>query len=391
MKLLVVSYKTCWPHADSPSGYATDGGFPFQMRALSELFDATTLLLPCLPANKRAGESWLSGHHLAVQPIPPLAGADFRRKLRFPFWLLRNLSAIWRAVRQADAVHAPIPGDIGTVGMLFALLMRKPLFVRHCGNWTRPVTLAEHFWKWLMIRYGGNRNVFLATGGAIEPPAPDNPAVRWIFSTTLTQAELQHCAIERGPAPRHPPRLLLAARQIKEKGVGLVIASLPLLLAQWPGLQFDVVGDGPDLAAFKQQAAALGVSANVVFHGRVNHEQVIALMQAADVFCFPSTASEGFPKAVLEALACGLPAITTRVSVLPFLIGQGGGLLLDQASARAIADAVRACLADPARYRAMSAQAVATAQSYSLETWRDTIGGWLRTAWGPLRAEHEST
>jgi glycosyltransferase involved in cell wall biosynthesis len=113
---------------------------------------------------------------------------------------------------------------------------------------------------------------------------------------------------------------------------------------------------------------------------------VIRLLQQADIFCYP-TASEGFPKAVLEALACGLPVVTTRVSVLPKLIGTGCGLLLEHTNPEALAQAVLACLSDAVRYRTMSARAVETASQYSLERWRDTIGDLLRAACGPLRSD----
>ena len=49
--------------------------------------------------------------------------------------------------------------------MLFAFVLRKPLFVRHCGNWFVQTTAAEHFWKWFMVRFAGGRNVMIATGG----------------------------------------------------------------------------------------------------------------------------------------------------------------------------------------------------------------------------------
>ncbi len=358
------------------------------MRALAELFDATTLLLPCLPASPHKNQEPLSGHQLSVKPIAPLKGQDLARKLRFPLWLLRNCFTICREVLAADAIHTPIPGDVGTIGMLLAFLLRKPLFVRHCGNWLHPVTAAEHFWKRFMIRWGGGRNVCLATGGGAEPPTAKNLAVQWIFSTALTQRELAQCATPRARESNRAPRLLIAARQTVEKGAGRVIEALPALLESFPELQFDVVGDGLDLATFKQQAEQLNVSQQVVFHGAVNHDRVIELMLAADIFCFPTTASEGFPKAVLEGLACGLPVITTRVSVLPALIGEGGGMLLESATAAAVTDAVCQCLSDPVRYRAMSEQAVKTAQRYSLEAWRDTIGAHLTKAWGTLRTDH---
>jgi glycosyltransferase involved in cell wall biosynthesis len=118
----------------------------------------------------------------------------------------------------------------------------------------------------------------------------------------------------------------------------------------------------------------------------VDHAGVVALLQRADVFCFPTVSSEGFPKAVLEAMACGLPVVTTRVSVLPELLASGGGVLLDEATPAALADAIRRCLADDARYAEMSSAGRGAARGFSLERWRDTIGEHLRAGWGPLRA-----
>jgi glycosyltransferase involved in cell wall biosynthesis len=112
------------------------------------------------------------------------------------------------------------------------------------------------------------------------------------------------------------------------------------------------------------------------------------LLKKADLFCFPTTSSEGFPKAVLEALACGLPVITTRVSVLPALVGNGAGILLENATSLEIARGVRWCLADVARYQALSSSAVLTAAQYSLERWRDTIGSVLTPNWGPLSSRY---
>lgn len=269
---------------------------------------------------------------------------------------------------------------------MLALLTRKPLFVRHCGNWFVRQTLAEHFWPWCMQRYGGGRNVMLATGGAATPPSPRNATNRWIFSTSLTERELMLCRSARPVPSPGAVRLIIVCRQDEAKGVGVVIESLPAILAIIPGATLDVVGDGPDLPVFTRIAERLGVSRHVTFHGKVNHQGVIRLLRSADLFCYPTWASEGFPKAVLEALACGLPVISTRVSVLPELIGAGGGQLIDEPSAAALSAAVLDCVADPSRFERMRVQGVETARRYSLERWRDTLGEWLGEAWGPLQS-----
>ncbi|MEP6900905.1 MAG: glycosyltransferase, partial [Actinomycetota bacterium] len=114
---------------------------------------------------------------------------------------------------------------------------------------------------------------------------------------------------------------------------------------------------------------------------KVEHAQVIDLMKKAHVFCFPTSASEGFPKVVLEALACGLPVLTTKVSVLPKLIGNGCGVLLDETTKETVAQAIVRICQNPNEYKQMSVRAVAAAQQYSLENWRDFIGETLCRAW----------
>ena len=131
MRLVVFSHKPCWLSPGSPSGVATDGGFPFQMRALSELFDETTLVLPVDGRGPRPGEIPLHGPRLRIAALRPLKSSGLLRRWAFPFWLLSQMPRMLREFFRADAVHAPIPGDVGTIGMLLAFVLRKPLFVRH--------------------------------------------------------------------------------------------------------------------------------------------------------------------------------------------------------------------------------------------------------------------
>lgn len=386
MNLLVVSHKPCWASASSPTGYATDGGFPFQVRALSELFDSTTLVVPRVTPIGKDGEVHIEGCNISVAWVTSPAGTDLRRKAGIPFWLIRNASVLIRQCWQADAVHAPIPGDIGTIGMLLAFVLRKPLFVRHCGNWYVQKTRAERFWKWFMERCAGGRNVMLATGGGTSGPSDRNRDIQWIFSTTLTEQDLSKQLRRESPSSTSV-QLITACRQDKEKGTGVVIQSLSLIHEDFPTVRLHVVGDGRELPALKSLAAELGVTESVTFHGKLNHDRVMSLLKESDLFCYPTSASEGFPKVIHEALACGLPVVTTRVSVLPELIGTGCGILIDQPTPEALAAAVQRCLKDAECYKAMSARAIRTARQYSLERWRNTIGDLLRAAWGPLRID----
>ena len=380
MRLVVVSHKLCWPDQNSASGFATDGGFPLQMAAISELFEETTVMAPCSANALPAGISPLEGNSLNVAPLSVPKGTGLRRKVDMVKWLLQNGPSIWRRIRQADAVHAPIPGDVGTIGMLFALLQGKPLLVRHCGNWLVQKTTAERIWKWSMEYFAGGKNVMFATGGAAHPPSPTNPNVKWIFSTSLRAGQLENGPPRTLPSDRKV-KLIIACRQEARKGTDKVIDSLPAILAVFPDATLDVVGDGSLIPSLRRRVEALGLHEHVNFHGRVEQRQVMELLKQSHLFCYPTTASEGFPKVVLEALACGLPVITTRVSVLPQLLGSGAGVLLEKPTEDQLARAVIELVSDHEAYARMSAKAMETANEYSLEKWRDVIGDALRRAW----------
>lgn len=381
MRLALVSHKICWKSAESPSGYATDGGFPLQVEAISELFDETRVLVPCLSSSVPKGLSPLTGNNLHIVPLDVPSGKNLRRKLNMLPWAIKNSSVIWRETRKADAIHAPIPGDVGTIGMLLAMLLRKPLFVRHCGNWMVQKTLAEDFWKWSMERFAGGRNVMFATGGDSVSPSETNPNIKWIFSTSLRQRDLNDSVTRELPGDG-AVRLITACRLEEKKGVDVVIESMQLILEKFPKAFLDVVGDGSLLPKLREQVRRLGIKDKVNFHGKVTPSKVVELMKASHVFCFPTSASEGFPKVVLEAMASGLPVITTKVSVLPELVGGSGcGILLDAPTAGNLADAVKTICSDPVAYRQISSNTIKTASQYSLENWRDFIGENLRKAW----------
>lgn len=380
MRLAVVSHKICWSADDSPSGYATDGGFPMQMRAISELFSETRLVVPCQKNQNQTGIINLEGKNLFLRPLTVPKGENLRRKLAMFNWILKNGRKIWREIKNSDAVHALIPGDVGTIGMLFAVWQKKPLFVRYCGNWARRQTVAERFWIWSLERLAGGRNLMLATGGAEHSPSSKNPNIKWIFSTSLKAADL-----EKGRPKRrknsNAPKLIIVCRQEKGKGTDIVLESLPLILDEFPQATLEIVGDGDFLPQLEKLARNLKIEKQVTFHGKVSPTAVLKLLSKADLFCFP-TASEGFPKVILEALANGLPVVTTAVSVLPQLIEKtGSGVILPSATAESLSAAVCEIFGNEETYNRMSENAIRTARNYSLEKWRDLIGENLRRVW----------
>ena len=144
--------------------------------------------------------------------------------------------------------------------------------------------------------------------------------------------------------------LVVVSRLIAHKRIGMLLDAVGLLHAGGMPVTCRVIGDGPAREELHDQARALGVERAVDFRHDV-HEQkeVYTLVKAAKVFVFPS-AREGFGIAVLEALACGVPVITTSApdNLARYLVAQSANGTICDATASAIADAIRAVLAGPA-------------------------------------------
>jgi len=152
------------------------------------------------------------------------------------------------------------------------------------------------------------------------------------------------------PRPEARERLALEGRVLLSVGAliarkrhDLVIRALPLI----ENATLLIAGEGPELAALRHLACGLGVENRVRFLGGVPHRQLAEIYTAADVLVLASS-REGWANVLLEAMACGTPAIATKVWGAPEVIrGEAAGRLLDQATPEGLADAVRLLLAAP--------------------------------------------
>jgi glycosyltransferase involved in cell wall biosynthesis len=163
-----------------------------------------------------------------------------------------------------------------------------------------------------------------------------------------------------------PRRLLYVGRVSPEKGVHVLLDAFELILRQFPDATLTIVGpewiaprediaslclDKDMLASLTpfynhgyllqlKQRLSLDARKRVTFAGLVAHGEVPRFFRSADIYVGPSL-YESFGVSIIEAMAAGLPVVTTRVGVVPEVISDGqSGLIVEPANASAIADAV---------------------------------------------------
>jgi glycosyltransferase involved in cell wall biosynthesis len=143
------------------------------------------------------------------------------------------------------------------------------------------------------------------------------------------------------------------------KGHDVLIRATALL----PGARLTIAGAGRLLPQLEQEARTHGVQ--VRFAGQLGGPaEVRELLRSADIFALASR-SEGMPRALLEAMALGAPAVATNVGGIPEILPPDQ--LVPPGDPAALAAAIRATSSDPERYRRISAQGIAVARHYSEE------------------------
>jgi glycosyltransferase involved in cell wall biosynthesis len=380
MELCIVSSKECWQ--DASGAWCSYGGFPRQMHAVASLFDEVTMVI--VRGKPRSGGMPLPREARVVALREP-AGREWRRKLFVLAALPYYVSIMGRSMHRHAVVHIPLPGDLPLVGFVTALLLRKRCIARYCGSWTTnaETTLTNKITRACMRRVAGGRNVMLATGEHEHPPAP---RMHWTFATVLSREELDalHPCLNRGLS--QPPHLVYVGRLSPEKGVIGLIRALALLKARGatPMPHVTLVGDGPARSGLERAARELNCEDAITFVGQLPREALVHVLYGADI-CVQPSLTEGFSKAWLDAMALGLPVISSDVGAARSVIGEAEerGWLVKAGDVNQLADTIQHVIADASiDWPALRRRCRDQVRNRTLDMWTEQIGRLCAQQWG---------
>lgn len=195
-------------------------------------------------------------------------------------------------------------------GLVAKALFRRPLVV-HCGYPWRRFALQEGRWVLAMVAgiveylTGRWAEAVIATADYHLPAARLTIIPNGVDIDRFTPS-----------TQRQPGLLCWVGRMAPQKNLELLLQALEGL----PDVRVRFIGNGPERGRLEQLAAQRAVQVEWV--GNVSHDALPRYLQEAEAFVFPST-YEGDPKAVLEAMACGLPVVTSDIPEHRALIQPG--------------------------------------------------------------------
>lgn len=190
-----------------------------------------------------------------------------------------------------------------------------------------------------------------------------------------------HCGVDvdtlqpngRGDPHAGPPEIICVGRLVDVKGQLVLLEAFGRLRAERGiDVHLTLVGDGPARATLEGRVAELGLGGVVEFTGALSHPEALERVRAADVFCLASFA-EGVPVSLMEAMALGVPAVSTRITGIPELIRDGeSGILVAPGNVDELVDALARAITDrELRGRLITRGRAAVESGYDV---RETVG-----------------
>ena len=312
------------------------GGMANQTRQLAVLLRGAQAEVCLVQSNARCRPAW-------AERIPVV---------RAVFRLLPFVHALWRAAGGSDLLH--VMANSGWSWHLFAApaiwigrLRQVPVVVNYRGGEAAEfLARSGRLVRYSMLRAA---SLVVPSGFLVE-----------VFARHGLPAQIVPNVVDLGRfhagtgAPLAAPRIVVARNLEPIYDNETALRAFAIVLERLPAARLTIAGTGPEQPRLHTLAGALGIQANVTFSGRLERDAMASMLRECSVALNPSRV-DNTPNSVLEALASGVPVVSTRVGGVPHIVEDGvTALLVPPQDPVAMAAAVLRVLGDPALARSLA-------------------------------------
>lgn len=288
------------------------------------------------------------------------------RGVRALFRLIPFLANLWTTAGRVQLFHVMANSGwawhlCAAPAIWVARLRRVPVVVNYRGGYAEEFFAHSFFWvgptmrlaQRLVVPSGFLHQVFARFGLSAEvvPNVIDLSRFAPRAESSAARPAAPHLVVTRNLEPIYD--------------IGTALRALAIVSRSRPAARMTIAGSGPERERLGELARSLGVSDHVTFTGPLDNDRIGALYQQADLFLNPSLV-DNMPISILEALASGVPVVSTGVGGIPFLVEhRKTALLVAAQDADGMAAALLELLDDPAQAARLARAGRDSVQQYA--------------------------
>lgn len=378
MKLLIVSHTPHYLRDNIPVGW---GPTIREIDFLTRLFDQVVHVAPLHVEDPPDSSLPYTSKRVRFRPVRPAGGDNFLDKISVLRTAVQYVKVIRQEMREVDFIHVRCPAAISFVTLVLLALTASPNYrwVKYAGNWrpqrNDPWTYSLQRW-WL--QKGLHRGVVTVNGRWSDQP----PHIFSFLNPSLTDLEIkQSLSNQKNFAP--PYWLLFVGRVETEKGAGRALQIAKMLKEQGVEFVLHLVGDGPEKPYWEEWSREQSIDSCTVFHGWLPRPALADFYSQAHFLILPSSASEGWPKVLSEAMAYGVVPLAGAISSIPQILAEtGAGMALPPMDIPTFKNTLLDYVAQPDRWKAASLAGIAAASNFTYDSYLEAVRRMFKETWG---------
>ncbi len=306
---------------------------------------------------------------IIFSPIPSISFLGVRDTIVSVIKTPGIVFKIFRAMLKADHLHIRCPGNIGLLSCLLQVLFPgKPKTFKYAGNWdpysSQPWTYR--FQKYLVSNTILTKNAKVLVYG--EWNCKRNSNIHSFFTASYHSHEI----IDVEKVFSAPFRFLFVGSMTSGKRPLLAIQIIEALRASGRNVHLDLYGSGPEIEELRNYTKSKRLGSIINLHGDQEPSVIKEAYQNAHFSILPSR-SEGWPKAIAEAMFFGCIPIATGISCVPWMLDKGKRGILIESDVLFATKAIREIMDDPFKMERISKDAMNWSQQFTLDHFQAEI------------------
>ncbi len=366
MRFLIISHT---PHEVYEGKYYAYEPYIREMNIWLKHVENVEVVAPLVVKTLTKVKSNYNDDHLVFTKVPQINFTTFFGTLKSLIYIPYILIVIIQACRRADHIHLRCPGNIGLLGCIGQLFFPSKIkTAKYAGNWDpkSKQPISYRLQKWLLSNSDLTKNIRVLVYGNW---ANESANIKPFFTASFNKSEIT--PIQKRNY-EDDLKFIFIGSLVEGKRPLFAIQMVERLTNNGLKVSLDIFGEGPLKFNLKDYIKEHGLETSIKLWGSRDKEVIKAHLQMAHFLILPSR-SEGWPKAVAEAMFFGVVPIATKISCVPSMLDNGERGILIEPNVTLAVEVFLSNLKDKKRLELLARSAAEWSHRYTLDKFESEI------------------